>query len=70
MVDQIGDFLRIWLDRLYLFCGYIAAASLVTILLLVTLQMIVRWTGEIFLAAPIMPVILWLHQHFLPSLMD
>ena len=44
----IGRLLRPWLDRLYLLCGYIAAAALIIILILVTLQMIARWTGEIF----------------------
>ena len=47
-LEQAGQVLRIWLDRLYLVCGYFAAAALVTILVLVTLQMAARWTGEIF----------------------
>ncbi len=46
--ERIGRTARRWLDRLYLFCGYVAAASLVTILALVTLQMAARWTGEMF----------------------
>lgn len=47
-LTTFGHQLRLWLDRLYLFCGYIAAASLIVILALVTLQMLARWTGEIF----------------------
>lgn len=44
----IGRFLRLWLDRLYLYCGYIAATALIIILILVSLQMAARWTGEVF----------------------
>lgn len=47
-IVQIGRFLRLWLDRLYLYCGYIAATALIIILILVSLQMAARWTGEVF----------------------
>ena len=44
--------LRKNLDRLYRAGGTIAAASLVAVLLLVLLQMLARWTGEVFPGAP------------------
>ena len=43
-----GRQLRRTLDRLYLMCGIIAATCLIAILFIVTLQMVARWTGEIF----------------------
>lgn len=39
---------RRFLDALYLACGYLAACCLVAILILISLQMLARWTGEIF----------------------
>ncbi len=43
---------RNYLDRLYLACGAIAAAFLIAILVLIVLQMLARWTGEVFPGAP------------------
>ena len=40
--------IRRFLDGLYLACGVVAAIFLIAILILITLQMIARWTGEIF----------------------
>ena len=48
----VGAVLRRWLDRLYLLGGVLAALCLITILTLVTLQMLARWTGEVFPGAP------------------
>jgi len=44
--------LRSFLDRLYTGCGVIAAIFLIIILLLIVLQMLARWTGEVFPGAP------------------
>jgi TRAP-type C4-dicarboxylate transport system permease small subunit len=44
--------LRSFLDRLYTGCGVIAALFLIIILLLIVLQMLARWTGEVFPGAP------------------
>ncbi len=43
---------RTILDRLYLVCGVIAALFLIAILSLIVVQMIARWTGEVFPGAP------------------
>jgi len=40
------------LDRLYWLCGIIASLFLIAILLLIVLQMLARWTGEVFPGAP------------------
>ena len=40
------------LDKLYLAGGIIAALFLITILVLIVLQMLARWTGEVFPGAP------------------
>ncbi|MBA96582.1 MAG: TRAP transporter small permease [Sulfitobacter sp.] len=40
--------LRILLDFIYFASGALAAVSLVAILLLIVVQMIARWTGEVF----------------------
>lgn len=40
--------LRAGLDGLYLAAGVLAAGSLVLLLLLIVLQMLARWTGEVF----------------------
>jgi len=45
-------FVRSFLDRLYIGCGVIAALFLIIILLLIVLQMLARWTGEVFPGAP------------------
>ncbi len=45
--NGIGRRLRRALDVLYLSCGIFAACCLVTILAIVTMQMVARWTGEI-----------------------
>ena len=44
--------LRKFLDRLYAFGGFLAALFLIAILLLIVLQMLARWTGEVFPGAP------------------
>lgn len=44
--------LRAVLDRLYFSCGVIAALFLIIILLLIVLQMLARWTSEVFPGAP------------------
>ncbi|MBJ3778309.1 TRAP transporter small permease [Acuticoccus mangrovi] len=40
------------LDALYFACGILAALCLVAILVLIVLQMVARWTGEVFSGAP------------------
>lgn len=45
-------FLRKQLDRLYLVSGIIAALFLVAMLFLIVLQILARWTGEVFHGAP------------------
>lgn len=47
-----GVFLRAILDRVYFGCGVIAALFLISILSLVVIQMLARWTGEVFAGAP------------------
>lgn len=44
--------LRSALDRLYTASGVLAALFLITILTLILLQMLARWTGEVFPGAP------------------
>lgn len=44
--------LRKFLDFLYLAAGVLAALCLIAILSLIVLQMIARWTGEVFPGAP------------------
>ena len=44
--------LRKLLDGLYLLAGILAALCLITILVLIVLQMLARWTGEVFPGAP------------------
>ena len=44
--------LRSFLDFLYLVSGVLAALSLIAILLLIVVQMLARWTGEVFPGAP------------------
>ncbi len=43
---------RTLLDRLYLASGVVAALFLIAILALIVLQMIARWSGEVFPGAP------------------
>ena len=45
-MNRITNAARRVLDALYLACGMIAACCLVAILVLITLQMLARWTGE------------------------
>ena len=40
------------LDALYRLGGFIAALCLIAILVLILLQMVARWTGEVFVGAP------------------
>ncbi len=47
-----GHFVRSFLDRLYIFSGIIAALFLIAILSLIVIQMLARWTGEVFSGAP------------------
>lgn len=44
--------LRRGLDFLYLAAGIMAALSLIAILVLIVVQMLARWTGEVFPGAP------------------
>jgi len=44
--------LRAGLDLLYDFSGIMAALSLIAILFLIVVQMLARWTGEVFPGAP------------------
>ena len=44
--------LRTVLDTIYRYAGYLAAVFLILILCFVTLQMVARWSGEIFVGAP------------------
>lgn len=44
--------IRRLLDFLYLASGILAAISLIAILLLIVVQMLARWTGEVFPGAP------------------
>ncbi len=44
--------LRRTLDRLYLASGVLAALFLIAILALIVVQMLARWTGEVFPGAP------------------
>lgn len=44
--------LRRGLDTLYLAAGVMAALCLIAILLLIVVQMVARWTGEVFPGAP------------------
>ncbi len=46
------SFLRRVLDKLYLTGGVIAALFLIAILVLIVIQMLARWTGEVFSGAP------------------
>jgi TRAP-type C4-dicarboxylate transport system permease small subunit len=40
------------LDRIYFACGVVAALFLIAILALIVVQMLARWTGEVFPGAP------------------
>jgi len=44
--------LRKFLDRLYIASGVLASLFLIAILTLILLQMLARWTGEVFPGAP------------------
>ena len=52
MLAMIGPKVRKALDGLYLGAGYLAALFLVVILILILLQMLARWTGEMFTGGP------------------
>lgn len=47
-----GKSARAILDRVYLVSGIIAALFLIAILSLIVIQMLARWTGEVFPGAP------------------
>ena len=49
---MIRTALRRTMDGLYQISGFIAALFLVAILVLIILQMVARWTGEVFSGAP------------------
>ena len=44
--------IRKTLDGLYLLAGILAALCLIVILVLIVIQMVARWTGEVFPGAP------------------
>ena len=46
------QYLRRGLDTLYLVAGVLAALCLIAILALIVVQMLARWTGEVFPGAP------------------
>lgn len=48
----LGRSLRRVLDTLYTLGGVLASLFLITILVLIVLQMLARWTGEVFPGAP------------------
>lgn len=50
-MSKLGTMRRI-LDRVYLISGIIASMFLIAILSLIVLQMLARWTGEVFPGAP------------------
>ena len=47
-----GRVARSVLDRVYVGCGIVAALFLIAILSLIVVQMLARWTGEVFPGAP------------------
>lgn len=47
-MQAFGRALRVALDRLYLAGGILAAISLILILTIIVLQMVARWTGNVF----------------------
>ncbi len=51
-MQGLGGALRTFLDRLYLASGVLAALFLIAILSLIVIQMLARWTGEVFSGAP------------------
>ncbi len=51
-MNSFGHFARSVLDRVYLFSGVVAALFLIAILSLIVVQMLARWTGEVFSGAP------------------
>lgn len=51
-MQAFGRSARSFLDRLYLCSGVVAALFLIAILSLIVLQMLARWTGEVFPGAP------------------
>ncbi len=48
----LGSSMRRFLDGLYLTGGVFAALFLIAILLLIVIQMVARWTGEVFAGVP------------------
>ncbi len=51
-MQAFGLSARSFLDRLYLASGVMAALFLIAILSLIVIQMLARWTGEVFSGAP------------------
>lgn len=51
-MKAFGISLRSFLDRLYLGSGILASLFLIAILSLIVIQMLARWTGEVFSGAP------------------
>lgn len=50
-MNDIGQTLRSWLDRLYDLAGALAALCLIALLIIICLQMIARWSGLVFLGS-------------------
>jgi TRAP-type C4-dicarboxylate transport system permease small subunit len=51
-MKAFGISVRSMLDRLYFASGVLAALFLISILSLIVIQMLARWTGEVFSGAP------------------
>jgi TRAP-type C4-dicarboxylate transport system permease small subunit len=51
-MQGLKNSVRSFLDRLYFGSGVLAALFLIAILLLIVIQMLARWTGEVFSGAP------------------
>ena len=56
--------LRRFLNFIYTASGVAASLCLIAILALIVIQMLARWTGEVFLALQIMQVTQWPLRHF------
>ena len=51
-MGEFGNSVRSLLDRVYFGSGVVAALFLIAILSLIVIQMMARWTGEVFPGAP------------------
>ena len=61
--------LRRFLNFIYTASGVAASLCLIAILALIVIQMLARWTGEVFPALQIMQVTQWPLRHFWRSQM-